>query len=351
MASAVVTQHQILPADGYMQSESGAWCPPDSPAYTGTKFDPKKHMCYSSPSKTITLAELNLYPTRATSPTAITAPFPLLTEAGVREVRADIFRREVVEKYGSLKFPGVYRVRGYGPAAPFVYDMWRSEAIRQACSAAAGVELEIVFDYEIGQLNVQLDSSIDKKAPITENLPPATPPREPLSKDTEDFEDDQKDLVAKWHSDSYPWVCVMMLSDPIGMKGGETALRTGDGSILKMKQPGMGYAVMMQGGSINHAALRCLSKGERITIVTSFRPRDPILRDTSTLRTVKGISNLDELFKQWTTYRTEVISKRAAILSKELKVAGRPADEIKKILQEWVKEQIEYLQATIEEMA
>jgi hypothetical protein len=134
------------------------------------------------------------------------------------------------------------------------------------------------------------------------------------------------------------------------MKGGETALRTGDGTIVKWPMPGMGYAVMMQGGSINHAALRCLGNGERITFVVSFRPKDPTLRDTSTLRTVKPISNLDVLFKQWATYRADVLSQRAAIIKKELDVEGRTADEIKDIVGVWAEEQIEYLRTTMKEM-
>lgn len=320
--------------------------------YKAPEFNPKNHMCYKPPDKTITFAELNLNPKTATSPIAITTPFPLLTREGVQALRADIFRHEIVAKYGSLKYPGVYRIRGYGSDAPFTYALWRSELMRQTCSAAAGVELEIIFDYEIGQLNVQLDASVDVNLPITAVLPPAVPPQEPESASDEIIEpgEDLKGLVSSWHNDSYPWVCVLMLSDPVGMKGGETALRTGDGSIIKVPMPGMGYAVMMQGGSINHAALRCLGNGERITFVTSFRPKDPRSRDTSTLRTVKPISNTDVLFAQWANYRVDVLSQRTEIMKGELKVAGRSAEEIKDIVGAWVTDQIEYLRATVEEM-
>jgi hypothetical protein len=351
MASASVLRPPVFPAQGPEKSVYGVTQSPVEVPYKAPEFDPKKHMCYVPPEKTITLAELNLDPPSATSPIAITAPFPLLTEEGVRALRTDIFRREVVAKYGSLKYPGVYRIRGYGPDAPFTYALWRSELMRQTCSAAAGVELEIIFDYEIGQLNVQLDASVDINAPISEVLPPATPPREedPTDETIEPGED-LKGLVSAWHIDSYPWVCVLMLSDPVGMKGGETALRTGDGSIVKWPMPGMGYAVMMQGGSINHAALRCLGKGERITFVTSFRPKDPVLRDTSSLRTVKPISNTDVLFRQWTIYRLDVLSQRAAVTKKELNIDGRSAEEIKNIFGAWAEEQIEYLRTTVEEM-
>lgn len=361
MASAAVLQPQPPIARDIESTNQTLTPPPYKPA----KFDPVKHMSYERPSETITLQSLGLAPPQATSPVACTSPFRLLSDRGIRAVRADIFRKEIVEKHAEWKYPGFYRIRGYGKDAPFVYDLWRSEQIREACSQAAGVDLEIVFDYEIGQLNVQLAADTDRNALISEVLPPEIPPIEVKGTDLVDitgkqanidttgtrFHDDKLGaLGTNWHNDSYPWVCVLMLSDTTNMKGGETAIKTGNGDIVKMRQPGIGWAVMMQGGSITHAALRCVSNGERISMVTSFRPKNPILRDTSTLATVKGISNNDVLFTQWTTYRMEVISKRAAAMKEELDTKGYNAGEIKKVLGEWVKDQIEYLHNTINEM-
>lgn len=316
-----------------------------------TPFDPKKHLCYEKPSETIMLDDLGLDPPESSSRTAITSPFSLLTPAGVRDLRASIFNHDIVGKYGSWKYPGVYRIRGYGSAAPFAYFMWRSDEMLRACSDAAGVELDIIMDYEIGQLNVQLPKDVDKSDVITENLPPAVPPKAP-SDEVEDHEggDDLKDLVSAWHQDSYPWVCVLMLSDPVGMSGGETALRKGDGGILKMRQPGMGYAVMMQGSLVSHAALRTLGSGERVTFVVSMKARDPLLADTSTLRTVKPISNNDELFRQWTEYRLKIVAERVKWLQQELQSEHRPAGETHRITQEWARDQIEYINNTVDEM-
>lgn len=50
------------------------------------------------------------------------------------------------------------------------------------------------------------------------------------------WEDDKP--IVDWHRDSYPFVCVTMLSDCASMQGGETALRTGDGNIMKVRGPG-----------------------------------------------------------------------------------------------------------------
>lgn len=49
------------------------------------------------------------------------------------------------------------------------------------------------------------------------------------------WEDDKP--VVGWHTDSYPFVCVLMLSDCTNMVGGETALRTGNGDVLKVRGP------------------------------------------------------------------------------------------------------------------
>lgn len=50
--------------------------------------------------------------------------------------------------------------------------------------------------------------------------------------------DDDKPIVG-WHVDSYPFVCVTMLSDCTNMIGGETALRTANGEVMRVRGPGM----------------------------------------------------------------------------------------------------------------
>lgn len=42
-----------------------------------------------------------------------------------------------------------------------------------------------------------------------------------------------------WHYDSFPFVCVVMLSDCTGMVGGETAVRMPTGGIMKVRGPTM----------------------------------------------------------------------------------------------------------------
>lgn len=48
--------------------------------------------------------------------------------------------------------------------------------------------------------------------------------------------EDDKPIVG-WHTDSYPFVCVLMMSDCTDMVGGETALRTGNGQVIRVRGP------------------------------------------------------------------------------------------------------------------
>jgi len=319
-----------------------------------TKFDPAKHTDFEAPKEFYTLEELGLFPEGAISHVAITAPFPLFSAEGIKEMRADLFRAEMLKKhmYTENKDPGVYKLRGYGPDAPFVYSTWTSPEILAACSKAAGCELEVVFDYEIGHINVQLPPGVPDNSPLDRLLPPAVPPHQVavVEKAAEEAQAVDEGTITAWHNDSYPWVCVCMLSDPTGMKGGETALRKGDGSIFKVRGPQIGSAVMMQGGVINHVALKALGEGERITMVTSFRPKDPLAYDASNLGNVKKVSNHDQLFKQWTTYRAEVLAKRAQALADTVKEGELSALEIRAAATKWAEEQINYINHTVNEM-
>jgi hypothetical protein len=315
-------------------------------------FDPEKHLCFKAPENFVTLQELGLSEEKAISPVAITEPFPLFTIEGVKEMRADLFRKEIVGKYGAPTFQGCYKMRGYSKDTPFVDSAWRSKAVLDACSKAAGVDLSVVYDYEIGHINVQFDAIADTPS-ITDRLPSAMPPAQddrPAAIKSAADENEEMKAAGSWHRDSYPWVCVVMLSDPTNMTGGETGLRKGDGSTMKVRGPGMGWAVMMQGGCIKHIALRAIGTGERISMVTSFRPRDPNVMDVSNLINVKRSSRWDELFKQWSSYRLEVLSQRAADFKAKLDAKEMTASEIRDAVTAWKNEQIEYLNHTANEM-
>ncbi|EXJ79527.1 hypothetical protein A1O3_07806 [Capronia epimyces CBS 606.96] len=289
------------------------------------------------------MKELGLNPPTATSPIAITEPFLLFTVEGVKELRRDLSSRDRSEARMKAEAGNLYRPR-------------ECEALLNAVSQAAGVELVPVFDYDIAHTNVQVDAEKAKNEDIYQDLPDAEPPKQPTDPSLIDQKlptgdiNDKNAVVGDWHNDVFPWVCVLMLSDPTGMSGGETALRKGDGSFLKVRGPELGYAVVMQGGSIHHAALKQHGAGERITMVTSLRPKDPLAIDGTTLGRVKIVSDPDALFKQWTTYRMDVVSARALALKKKFVEESLSGEEIREEMKKWVDEQKKYLDFTVTEM-
>lgn len=65
-----------------------------------------------------------------------------------------------------------------------------------------------------------------------------------------------------------------MLSDAKRMIGGETVIKRGDGTIQKIKAPGLGHAVFLAGRYTEHAALQAIG-GERIVSVTVSESHSP----------------------------------------------------------------------------
>lgn len=95
-------------------------------------------------------------------------------------------------------------------------------------SNIAGVDLVPSIDFEIANINISVQA--DRPAQ-TETAPLlACSKEEPLG--------DGLSAVA-WHYDSFPFVCVVILSDCTDMVGGETALRTPSGDIMKVRGPAM----------------------------------------------------------------------------------------------------------------
>jgi hypothetical protein len=101
-----------------------------------------------------------------------------------------------------------------------MYDAWTHPKTLSIVSKIAGIDLVPMIDIDIGNINVSV--------------------QEPL-KNHEKLENQSNDdiPVTKWHVDSYPFVCVVMMSDASQMIGGETAVKTGSGDIIKVRGPQM----------------------------------------------------------------------------------------------------------------
>ncbi|KAF4947938.1 hypothetical protein FSARC_13857 [Fusarium sarcochroum] len=333
-------------------------------------FNPAKHLSYSPPSKVLTMKDLALEPT-ALSPVATTEPFPLLSQEAILRYRQDLFSKDVLDNCLHHTRPGSVQLRGMAPRySSFIHDLWHSPEVLKIVSDIAGVELVPAMDYEISHANVQLGpGGLDAVRNTPVEPPEATEEgikRFEAEKPQKKTVTDQSKPIIEWHKDSHPWVCVVMLSDARHMTGGETELMKGDGTTLKVKAPQMGCAVLLQGRYITHTAAPVTNMPERVTVVTSFRPKNPLLVDDTTNANVRNKSHLTELYYQWTTYRLEVMAQRAHSALAELQeryaknVAesdseGKPGlcrvetvspEEINK----WCGDMIKYLQDTTHEM-
>jgi len=123
-----------------------------------------------------------------------------------------------------------------------VYDTWKNPKTLAIISRIAGIDLVTEMDFEIGHVNISVKSEKQR----AEELAAFT---EKTSRDADEgvggcpWEDDKP--IVDWHTDSYPFVCVTMLSDCTNMIGGETALKTGTGEILKVRGPQMVSPILL----------------------------------------------------------------------------------------------------------
>ena len=117
--------------------------------------------------------------------------------------------------------------------APFIYDAWKSPEVLGIISKIAGIDLVPVMDWEIAHINIAVQSEEEKAKEL-----------EIVHRNADEgvadcaLEEDDKPVV-DWHTDSYPFVCVTMLSDCTTMVGGETMLRKGNGGTVKVRGPQM----------------------------------------------------------------------------------------------------------------
>ncbi|PVH79588.1 hypothetical protein DL98DRAFT_420166 [Cadophora sp. DSE1049] len=322
---------------------------PDVQRLTGSsisssEFNASKHLAFQSPSKVISLADIHL-PDSEISPVASSVPFPLLSAEAIKQHRKELFSKDVIDNCAFATRPGSVQLRGMAPRyAPFVHQFWTSPEVLGIISNIAGVDLVPVMDYEICHTNVQLgpggmDASFTKKS---------------------NSEEEVSKPIVPWHRDSHPFVCVVMLSNTEFMTDGETELMKGDGSTIKVRSP------ECVSRSVSHIAIPAGNMPERITIVTSFRPRNPVLHDSSSNMNVRNKSLLPELNYQWTTYRLELLSERFRTLAADMKKDyqskvketdrdGKPgACRVETVnvetLSKWMESQIKYMEKTLYEM-
>ncbi|KAF4781698.1 hypothetical protein HER10_EVM0002191 [Colletotrichum scovillei] len=305
---------------------------PATPAKPET-FNPDKHLAFVNDPKKLSLKDVSLPEDIGISQVACSEPFPLFTEEAIQHMRREIFTTEVWENcLHSTRFAPC-QLRGHCPKyAPFMNQAWNDPKTLAVISQVAGVDLIPNIQYEVGNINISVQSKAGDQEKTQMNSGDNT-------------------SVTKWHYDAFPFVCVVMMSDATNMVGGETAIKTGTGEILKVRGPQMGSAVILQGRYVEHQALAAIGGAERITMITSFRPRNPCVKDDSVLTSIRPISEHSELYYQWAKYRVEVVQERLQAFLRTLVEdhAGDQPTDVSKI-KKFLAQQRDYIAITDEEI-
>ncbi|CAH0033325.1 unnamed protein product [Clonostachys rhizophaga] len=228
--------------------------------------------------------------------------------------------------------------RGIQSHAPFIYNAWKAPETLRIISNLADIDVVRVFDYDIAHINVS-GPSIPDLSPLPEDR--VGNPRA----------EDKNDVIVSWHNDSYAFVCVTMLSDCTGMVGGETALRTAEGNVIKVQGPQRGYAAVLQEHYIDHQALRALEGTESLSIVTAFRARSSEVRDDTILKLVRPISNIDELYNEYAQYRFGMLEDRFRRRRKgvDQSILSKAPFDVKET-RAFIREQIKFLEQMEEQI-
>lgn len=299
------------------------------------KFDPERHLrvLAGGPveahnfenTRRLTMEELGLSNKKQISPIAVSDPFPLFTDEAMDLMRLELFEKQNILEHSRTIFNSTtvydksgldFCVRGWVRKnrkvyKNFTYDAWNHPKTMELISTVAGADLKIVMDTDIAHINVNLSSP------------------EKAQQERTDFESEQAlktkggdnmPAVVGWHTDSPPFVCVLMMSDTTNMIGGETFLRMGNGEIACVPGPRKGYAAVLQGHLIEHLAAKPRGATERITMISAFIAKDPMVIDDSVLSTVKPEVNYSsryhEFYPEWIGYRVDILKHRLEQLKK-----------------------------------
>lgn len=338
-------------------------------ALAQASFDPEKHLRYYNDemekhryhnTRTLTMEELGLTNKKQISSIGVSDPFPLFTDEAIAIMKAEILQKDIFMKYARRNHSSTSGmdciIRGYVKTGeeihtPFVHLAWTHPKTLELISHIAGVELEVVMDYEIAHVNMAMEdkSAVDGDKSIREAQARA---RQGLS--------DGSDIpaIVGWHNDSYPFVCVLMLSDTTDMIGGETSLRMGgadDGTpkkVCSVPGPQLGFASVLQGRLIEHIAPKPVGVTERITMVTSYRAKDPLKHEGSVLATVKPEINsgtrYNDFYPEWINYRLDILEKRFAHLRATM--SDSDGNFNKELSMDYLKQLDSYLKDTYEYM-
>ncbi|OLL26239.1 hypothetical protein NEOLI_002387 [Neolecta irregularis DAH-3] len=252
-------------------------------------FNPDTHLCFSPPESKTPISSFGM--SSELSPIAYSSAFPLFTLKALEEMRREVMSPGVwqhCKKYNADKTQ--MHLRGMCPnLAPFITAAWKHPLVLEALSSVAGIGLEPIIDYEIGETHIQQPNA---------------------------------SIVQGWHRKPYPFLCIIMLSPNIEI-GGEILIQDNRGRLYTLEPPKQGYAILIQSRLLQMMSVASKNGAERITMSTAFTLSDPRIFDDSSLNLARPLSNPNELYTQWVFYRFGKIERLLHSLSSEIQESGR----------------------------
>ncbi|KAL2074740.1 hypothetical protein VTL71DRAFT_8519 [Oculimacula yallundae] len=258
-------------------------------------FDPKIHLNYIAPEIRFTFDDLELDVTGSQAAYVGTPPFPLFSSEGIIAYRKALFAPEVFENCSNVLYDTLM-LRNTAKHSKFIRDLWQHEETIRIISDAAGMDLVPVTEAEIAHTNVQIPgTTVEERRRNLQVQPKAV--LVPTAEGETDI-DPLSGSIVPWHYDSFPFVCVLMLSDTDGRRGGETYIKKRDGSESS-------NGSILHGGEVQHLASRARGVEERIATITCFVQKKAGVYDSSYLGRVRPITKLEDLYKGWVDYRLQ----------------------------------------------
>lgn len=320
-------------------------------------FNPDIHLAYDSNQilKKMTFKDLNIDKTHVPiiTETASVEPFNLFTKDAIDLMKYEVFGNEqLIRKYGRLSSTGSntsaldINVSGFVEDAPFCKSAWSHPETLKIFSSLMGIDLFTPHTFSKGHINASFTPRPrDTPPPVIDN----SIDYEALKKKQNQNGDIPSSL--NWHYDSVPVVCVMMLSSPPNMIGGETAIRDGEENVIRVENPTEGQGTLLQARVIKHIATKPLNNVDRISYVISLHPKDPNIHDSTVATSerpgaVATFTN-NRFYPHFVNYRMDRIKQRMELYQNKLMQGyktGAHFDQIEAI--EIMKDMEDYLHRT-----
>lgn len=318
-------------------------------------FDPTIHLNYQPPPSRHSFSELGLPIPKGCPNICYTEPFQLFSEEGVRMIRREVFRREFLDKYMRSWDRAPCLISGHYPVkkdGTFLKQAMMNPVTQAAINSAFGCALTLQLDENaMGYINVQLGADgLEGVYRLNENPTKPLPEAEASGLPSSAYDGG---MIDSWHKDTTPVVLVLMLSDTSTMVGGETAIRTGDGRIIKARGASIGGAVMMAGAYLEHAALRASNCAERLSLVNSYGYANPDSDDSgTTLRSVNlGFDNMSRVKNSFMELKLQRLRDRCDVAIERVRESRANGDvPSREECEEWVRDQIRLLKMTAWEL-